>query len=163
MIDRTGKFAFGLALAAFAAALLTASPVSAQEKAETDAEKAEVDERMAEFRQRVEEVRERLQLTDEQVEQLLPILRENFEGRMAVLEKHGVDVQSMAEGGSNRRLNLRQFRALNEDMGEAREAMFEKIEELDFLSDEQFEEFRNIQQEQREALRERLRARRGSR
>ena len=153
MINRTSGLSFAVALMASAAVALTATPAGAQEP--------EADERMAELQQRLDEARERLELGDEQIEQLLPVLRENFEATRAVLERHGINVQSLGEGGSNRRLNLRQLRALSRDLDEVREAMFTKIEDLGFLSDEQFAEFRNIQEEQRAALRERLRARRG--
>ena len=116
---------------------------------------------MAELQQRLDDARERLQLSDEQIEQLLPVLGENFDSTRVVLEKHGINLLSRAEGDSNRRLNLRQLRSLSRDLDEVREAMFKKIEELGFLSDEQFAEFKKIQEEQRAALRERLRARRG--
>ena len=156
MVHRTKRpmLVFAAALMAFAGVIAEAAPANAQEP--------EADVRMAELQQRLEAARERLQLSDEQVEQLLPIILESFEGTMAVLEEHGIDVLSLAEGGANPRLNLRQLRALGRDMDEVREAMFEKIEELGFLSDEQFAEFKKIQEEQRAALRERLRSRRSS-
>ena len=102
-----------------------------------------------------------LRLSDEQTEQLLPLLRESFEGTMTVLEEHGINIQSLTEGSSSRRLNLRRLRALRRDLDAIQEAVFEKIEELGFLSEEQFDEFKKMQEEQRGALRERLRARRG--
>ena len=146
----------------FVAALLfsaAAAPASAQE--EQEREETEAGEALDEVRQRMEEARERLQLSDEQVEQLLPILMESFEGTMAVLSKHGIDPRNRTEEGANSRLNLRRLRALGRDLDEVREAMFDTIEEKGFLDDEQFAEFRKIQEEQRAALRERLRARRG--
>ena len=148
------RLAFGTALIG-AAVALAAPAASAQEK------KDEVDDGMAEAQQRVGEARERLQLSDEQVDQLLPFLRESFDSTQAVLEEHGINVRNMAEGGSNRRLNFRQLRALRGDLDQVQETMFDKIEELDFLSEEQFAEFKKIQEEQRAALRERLRDRRG--
>lgn len=153
MIRNKKSLSFFVALMASAAVALTATGASAQ--------KPEDDERMAELQERLDEARDRLKLNDEQIEQLLPVLRENFDSTRVVLEKHGINLQSLAEGGSNRRLNLRQLRALSGDLDEVREAMFKKIEELGFLSDEQFAEFKKIQEEQRAALRERLRARRG--
>ena len=158
MIDRTGRpvLAVAAAVMAWAAVAAMGAPASAQEQ------EAEADERMAQLQERLDAARERLQLTDEQVEQLLPLLRESFEGTMAVLEENGIDMRSRAEGSSSgRRLNLRQLRSLSRDLDEVRETMYEKIEELGFLSEEQFDEFKKLQQEQRDALRERLRARRG--
>ena len=155
MINRTSGLSFVAALMASAAAALIAIPAGAQEPA--------TDERISELQQRLDDARERLQLSDEQVEQLLPVLGENLDSTLAVLEKHGFTSGSLDEGDSNRRPNLRQLRSLSSDLDEVREAMFKKIEELGFLSDEQFAEFKKIQEEQRAALRESLRARRGRR
>ena len=135
MINRTKGLSFVVALIASAAAL-TATPVGAQK---TDAEAAE---RMTELQERLQETRERLKLSDEQIEQLIPVLRESIYSIRAVLEKHGIDLQSLAEGNSNRRLNLRQLRALGNHLDEVREAIFEKIEQQGFLSDEQLAEFK---------------------
>ena len=143
------------ALLACVVGAVPGAPASAQEP------EAEADERLAELQQTLEAVREQLQLGDEQVEQLLPLLRESFEGTMTVLEEHGINIRSLTEGSSSRRLNLRQLRALRRDLDAVQEAVFEKIEELGFLSEEQFDEFKKIQEEQRGALRERLRVRRG--
>ena len=154
MIKHITRLAFGTALTAAAVALAVPA-LSAQE------EEAEAGDRMAELQQRLDEARERLKLSDEQVEQLLPVLMESFAATQAVLEEHGLNAQSLAEGGSNRRLNLRQLRALGSELDEVREAMFDKLQELGFLSDEQFAEFKKIHEEHRAALRERLRARRG--
>ena len=154
MMCRTGRPLLVIAAGVMASAVVsgTTAPAGAQET------EVGVEERLAEFQQRLDSARARLQLGDEQVEQLLPILRENFEGTMAILEEHGIDIWGFAEGRSNRRLNLRQLRSLGRDLDAVREAMFEKIEELGFLSQEQFTEFKEIQEEQRQVLRERLRA-----
>ena len=148
--------AFGAVLVASAVAALTALPAGAQQDGE-----AETDERTAELTRRLEETRERLALTDEQVELLLPVLRENIEATAAVLEEHGIGLGNLDAGGRNRRFNLRQLRALGRDLDEVQEGLLERIEELGFLSDEQFAEFRGVQSEQRQALRERIRGRRG--
>ena len=119
------------------------------------------DERRAEVEARLEAARERLQLSDEQEEQLVPILGESLEATMAVLEKHGVSLQEGAGGRANRRRNLRRLRALGSDLDEVREALLAKIEAAGFLTDQQFAEFKKIQEEQRATLRERMRAQRG--
>ena len=121
---------------------------------------AEANERIEELQQRLEETRERLQLTDEQIELLTPLLRESFENTRAVLEEHGIDVGDRDVRRSDRRPNLRRLRALRGDLDEVQEVLYEKIEEAGFLSDEQFEEFKKIQEEQREAMRERIGGRR---
>ena len=144
------RLSVAAALAAFAGIALSTPALQAQEE--------EVDERAEELQQRVEETRERLQLTDEQIDLLVPLLQESFEGTRAVLEEHGIDLGAGRESG--RRLNIRQARSLRGDLDEVQEELYEKIEEAGFLSDEQFEEFKKIQEEQREAMRERIRARR---
>lgn len=164
---------FVMALVVFVMVALTAPPASAQEEetkgkekteeAKEHVEEAEGKDRSADFEESLQEARERLQLTDEQVEPLLQIVWDSFEAGRAVLEAHGIDLESLAEGGSNRQLNLRQLRKFQRDMDVVHEAMFTKIEEQGFLSDEQFAEFKKLQEEQREALRERLRARRDGR
>lgn len=157
MINRTRRPVLPVAAALLACAVgaLSGVPASAQQP------EAEADERLAELQQTLEAAREQLRLSDEQIDQLLPLLRESFEGTMTVLEEHGINIQSLTEGSSSRRLNLRQLRALRRDLDAIQEAMFEKIEELGFLNEEQFDEFKKMQEEQRGALRERLRARRG--
>ena len=152
MINRTKGISFAAALMVFAAAL-TAAPAGAQEPG--------AGETMAELQEWLEDARERLKLGDEQVEQLLPVLGESFDSTRVVLEKHGINLLDGAEGDSNRRPNLRRLRSLSRDLNEVREAMFEKIEELGFLNDEQFAEFKKLQEEHRAALRERIRARLG--
>ncbi len=82
MNNRVTRLAFGAALIG-AAVALAAPAASGQEP------KAEDDERMAELQQRVEEARERLQLSNEQVDQLLPLLRESF---AAPLSSRTVDI-----------------------------------------------------------------------
>ena len=156
MINRTRRFAFGAALIMSMVVALTALPANAQEK------EVGTDERIAELTQRLAETQERLQLTDEQIEQLLPLLKENLQTTKTVLEEHGIDLQNRTEGDSDRRPSLRKLRALDRDLDDVREALLDKIEELGFLSDEQFSEFKKVQKEQRKALRGRLRDRNDS-
>lgn len=146
--NRRGKVTLCATLLAVLALAPTADTSAAQEP--------EGEEAMAQIEKRLEEARERLALTDAQVEQLVPLLVESLQATMAVFEEHGIDLRSMAEGSSSRP-NLRRLRALRGDLDEVQEALYEKIEEADFLSEEQFAEFKKMQEEQREALRERLR------
>ena len=158
------------ALIAVVFVALAAPPASAQEeeaKSEEKSVKTRVhvkgaisDERLAEFEKRLKEAQERLQLTNEQIEPLLQVLWDSFDARRAVLEAHGIELEELAEGGVTNKLNLRQLREFRRDMDEVHEAMYAKIGEQGFLSDEQFAEFKKMQEEQREALREALRARR---
>lgn len=114
------------------------------------------EEQIEQIRARIQETRERLNLTDEQIEQVTPILRAGFEAQMEVLEQHGIDIGNRS-GGRNR-LRLRQLRQLGRDLDAARERTVEELGAV--LSEEQIEVYKEIQEERRQAMRERLRGRR---
>lgn len=67
---------------------------------------------IAQLKERLAETRARLNLTDDQAGQIRPILLAGFEARIAVLEKHGIDIgnQSGAAGQVRPDLNLRAAR-----------------------------------------------------
>ena len=113
-------------------------------------------EQLEQLRQRLEEARTRLNLTDEQVEQVSPILRSGFEALLGVLQEHGIDPRDRS-GGANR-LRFRQLRRLQRDLNAVREQTIENLDEV--LTDEQLETYKEIQEENRQAMRERLRQRR---
>ena len=125
-----------------------ASPAAAQD-ADREAQRAE-------FLERLEEVRSRLDLTDEQVEQVTPILRASFEALREVLQKHGIDPRGGSRGAG--RLGLRGLRNLQRDVAPVREQVLEDLGEV--LTDEQLEIYKEIQEENRQAMRQRLRERR---
>ena len=112
--------------------------------------------RLGEFVERLEETRSRLDLTDEQVEQIRPILRSSFEAQARVLRKHGIDLERRS--GKDRRLGLRQLRQLGRDLDAVRKQTLEKLSGK--LTNTQIEEYGKIQQERRQAMRKRLRQRR---
>ena len=113
-------------------------------------------ERLEAFQQRLEEARTRLDLTDEQVEQVRPILRTGFEALLDVLQEHGIDLQA-GSGGAGR-LGFLRLRRVQRDLNAAREQTLEDLD--DVLTDEQIETYREIQEENRQAMRARLRQRR---
>lgn len=114
-------------------------------------------EPLKELRQRLEEARTRLNLTDEQVEQIRPILQGGFKVILGVLQEHVIDLQDRRPGGANR-LRLWQLRRLQRDLNAVRKQTLENLEEV--LTDEQLEIYKEIQEENRQALRERLPQRR---
>ena len=113
-------------------------------------------ERLEVFQQRLEEARTRLDLTDEQVGQVRPILRTEFEALLDVLQEHGIDLQA-GSGGAGR-LGFLRLRRVQRDLNAAREQTLEDLD--DVLTDEQIETYREIQEENRQAMRARLRQRR---
>lgn len=125
-----------------------ASTALGQEEART--------EQLEELRQRLEEARTLLDLTDAQVEQVRPILRAGSEAILGVLQEHGIDLRDPS-GGANR-LGFRQLRRVQRDLNAVREQTLEDLDEV--LTDEQLESYKEIQEENRQAMRERLRQRR---
>ena len=116
------------------------------------AQEADRAEQAEQFQQRLEETRSRLNLTDEQVEQVRPILRAGFEALLEVLEEHGIDLQDRS--GAAGRLRFRQLRRLQRDLNAVREQTIEDLD--DVLTDEQLETYKEIQEENRQAIRKRL-------
>lgn len=113
-------------------------------------------ERLEVFQQRLEEARTRLDLTDEQVEQVRPIIRTEFEALLDVLQEYGIDLQDRSGGAG--RLGFLRLRRLQRDVSAVREQTLEDLDGV--LTDEQLETYKEIQEENRQAMRERLRQRR---
>ena len=114
----------------------------------------EVD-RAEKLRERLTETRARLNLTDDQIEQIRPILRAGMEAQIKVLEKHGIDIRNRS--GERARLGFRQLRRLGRDLDKVRERTVGDL--ADVLTDAQIAEYKKIQQERKAALRKRLRER----
>jgi len=115
------------------------------------------EDRAAQFEERLAETKARLNLSDEQVEQLTPIFWSGFEAQMAVLEKHGIDLQNM-DPDSQKKLGFRDARILRKEMEAVRDDMSDEVEKI--LSEEQFAEYKEIQAERREKMRETIKERR---
>lgn len=101
-----------------------------------------------ELEQLVEEFRTRLDLTDEQLEAMRAISMEHLQEMGSALREAGVEL-----GGDNdlsrrdRRRLLRRLRGINNDTDD-------RVE--DVLSDEQMDEYKKIQDERRERMRQRI-------
>ncbi len=106
--------------------------------------------------QRLEEVRTRLNLTDEQVEQVRPILKAGFDAMLEVLQEHGINLRDRP--ASTGRLGFLQLRQLRRDLDGVRAQTIKDLD--DMLTDAQLEVYKEIQEENRQAMRERLRQRR---
>ena len=112
------------------------------------------DDRAAQFEQRMEQTRERLQLTDEQAEQMAPILEESMVARRNILSKYGIDLERRS--ARSQRLGLSKAGALKQELEVVREDTLEAVD--DILTEEQLEEFKRMQEEQRAEMRERMRS-----
>ena len=109
-----------------------------------------------EVKAQLEQAKDRLNLTDEQVEQVKPILRESIEASKQVLDKHGIDLSVPKE--QRTRPSFREMRAIKKDMKAVRTATTEKLAVV--LSDDQLDAYKEIQEERREEMQEQIRARR---
>ena len=97
----------------------------------------------------------RLNLTDEQTEQLEPILLDHMEKRLAVMKKHGISQDSRSSG---KQMGFRQLRAVKRDMDKINNQAEKQLAGV--LSKEQFKEYKRIQDEQRGSMRAQLQERR---
>ena len=133
-----------LALVA-ASALLLSGVAVAQDREEIEA-KAE---------ERLEQVIENLELTDEQVEALRPIFQSSFERQAAELEQYGID---LSDGEQGDKLSRGERRKLRGDLKDERERTDDAIAEV--LTDDQFDACKEMAEERRDEMRERLKDRR---
>lgn len=101
-------------------------------------------------------IQEQIDLTDEQRAQLEPILAEHAEAARAVLAEHGIDPAAGRSGGH---ADPRKLRALAKDLQPLREETDRKIATI--LTPDQLATYRAIQEEQRAAMRDKLRGRAG--
>lgn len=98
--------------------------------------------------QHIENVSQRLQLTEAQRNDLEPILSKNFEDRMNILKSYGFSKETRPK------LSLRKKLALRSDMNELRDQNRQDISVV--LNDQQMDEFLDIQEENRNRMREGL-------
>ena len=114
------------------------------------------EDRAAAAKERMEETRARLNLSDEQVEALTPVLKESMTAQQSILSKYGVNLEGGSNGGQQ--LGLREARAMKKELDFVRTETLDTVD--DILTDEQFDEFKRIQEERRAEMRQRIRARR---
>ena len=110
-------------------------------------------DRMAQVEQRMEEVRERLNLSDEQIDQMTPVLEESMEKRQAVLSSYGIDPENSANAKG--KLGLRKALAMKKELNAIRTDTLRALDNV--LTDEQLEEFKLMQAERQSEMRERIR------
>ena len=103
---------------------------------------------------RVAEMAERLELSDEQIELIKPVLQEGMEKQEAVLESYGIDLSDERSGSPG--LGFRKARAMRKEMTTLREGTRNSMQKI--LTQEQMDEFLQMQDERAAETRERLRA-----
>jgi Spy/CpxP family protein refolding chaperone len=105
---------------------------------------------------RVAEMRQRLSLTDEQSEQIKPILIEHLEKISTVLQGFGINIET-GERPENR-LGFRDARKLKSELDEVRDETSQSLSTI--LSPEQMKEYEEISEERREEMRSRIKEQR---
>jgi len=112
--------------------------------------------RVAKLQHHIAATIERLGLTDEQTEQVRPVLEESMQARQAILSNYGIGF----EGGDRPagKLKPREIMSMRREMKAVRADTQNKLEPI--LSDEQFAEYKLMQDERRAEMRERIQANR---
>lgn len=101
----------------------------------------------------LQETIDRLALTDEQIDAVKPLLEGAAEKRDEILKKYGLDQASLENGAE--RPSRRSLRSMREEMNALSEENMEVLGAI--LTDEQIEEYKAIQSERQEEMRDRIR------
>ena len=110
-------------------------------------------DRPTQFEERLEQTRVRLNLTDAQLERMAPALEESMATQQSILASYGIDLEDSR--GPSTGLRPRDAMALRRDLQAVREETLEILGGI--LTEEQLEEFRQIQEERSTEMRERIR------
>ena len=94
----------------------------------------------------------RLKLTDNQNDQLMPIFLDIFQKRQSIMKKNGVDIKSRSSG---ERIGMKQLRSIKKEMDKLNKQTMKQLEKV--LSKVQLNEYKKLQEEQRNEMRKRLR------
>lgn len=108
------------------------------------------DERLGDFEERIEEFQTRLGLTDEQLEEMRPVIARNFEKTLQAFDEAGLE----PGGGGASSLGRRDRIRLGRQIRDIQDETDKKIR--DILTDEQMDQYEEIQEERREELRARM-------
>jgi len=108
-------------------------------------------------KKRLQEAKSRLELTDEQVELVVPILKAGFQSQKAILEAYGLDIEQLGKGNQPQ-LKFREARRLSKDLDAARAKTLKKLEGV--LSPGQVKVYEQLQSERRKAVRKKIGSRR---
>ena len=109
--------------------------------------------RTPEAEQRLAQAQARLNLSEEQLDQMAPVLEESLAERRTILSSYGINLDN--PGNSSQRPGFRQARAMRGELEAVRADTLARLEGI--LSKEQLDEFKRMQEEQRAEMRERIR------
>ena len=111
-------------------------------------------DREVRFEERLAEAKDRLDLSDEQLEQVKPIMQAAAEAQRSILARYDIDLET--QGGPGNRLGMRDARKLRSELSKVRVDTLEKLDGI--LTNEQLDEFKKLQEERRQEMKKRIRA-----
>ena len=116
---------------------------------------AETDQ-AAQLEQRLEQAKARLGLTDDQLEQMAPVLQETMDAQQRILTSYGIDLEGQDDPAQT--LGIRKAMAMKRELDVVRADMLAAVEGI--LTNEQFDEFKRLQSERQSEMRKRIRGQR---
>jgi hypothetical protein len=116
---------------------------------------AETDQ-AAQLEQRLEQAKARLGLTDDQLEQMAPVLQETMDAQQRILTSYGIDLEGQDDPAQT--LGVRKAMAMKRELDVVRADMLAAVEGI--LTNEQFDEFKRLQSERQSEMRKRIRGQR---
>jgi hypothetical protein len=116
---------------------------------------AETDQ-AAQLEQRLEQAKARLGLTDDQLEQMAPVLQETMDAQQRILTSYGIDLEGQDDPAQT--LGIRKAMAMKRELDVVRADMLAAVEGI--LTNEQFDEFKRLQSERQSEMRTRIRGQR---
>lgn len=106
------------------------------------------------FQAKIEQTKQRLNLSEEQEKKLVPIIEKSMEQRKALFDKHGIE---RPKNGEKKRPSFSQMMALKEDMDKLNADTRAQLSSV--LNDEQLAQWDEIQKENKDKMRKRMRNR----
>ena len=116
---------------------------------------AETDQ-AAQLEQRLEQAKARLGLTDDQLEQMAPVLQETMDAQQRILTSYGIDLEGQDDPAQT--LGIRKAMAMKRELDVVRADLLAAVEGI--LTNEQFDEFKRLQSERQSEMRKRIRGQR---
>ena len=110
-------------------------------------------DRMAQVEQRMQEARERLNLSQEQLDQMTPVIENSISKRRGILSSYGIDPEKRTD--IKGQLGLRKALAMKKELDAVRADTLQGLNGI--LTEEQLEEFKRMQAERQAEMRERIR------
>ena len=116
---------------------------------------AETDQ-AAQLEQRLEQAKARLGLTDDQLEQMAPVLQETMDAQQRILTSYGIDLEGQDDPAQT--LGIRKAMAMKRELDVVRADLLAAVEGI--LTNEQFDKFKRLQSERQSEMRTRIRGQR---